>query len=259
MKQGVCMEKKKLLFYEAYESFYDMAETSDAFAGFCRDAYGADFSQDGFSDINQVNAILQHVPDRENVSILDVGCGNGKMLRYLQEKTGAQITGFDYSERAIFTAQKSSQDNSNFEVGVIGEIDYPANSFDVVISMDSIYFASDMVEFVAQVKRWLKDDGVFFVGYQEGDVLPKTINADSTLLANAIKVNELHYEATDITRETYELLLKKRDTAFSYRARFKSENNAEWGELFISQTEYANKPYKQFAKEMARYIYIIRK
>lgn len=37
--------------------------------------------------------------------------------------------------------------------------------FDVIISMDTMYFAKDMAAFVAQVKRWLKPNGVFFVGY----------------------------------------------------------------------------------------------
>ena len=48
------MNKEELLFYDEYESFYTMAEKSDAFREFCKDAFGEDFSQDGFSDISQV-------------------------------------------------------------------------------------------------------------------------------------------------------------------------------------------------------------
>lgn len=36
---------------------------------------------------------------------MDIGCGNGKMLGYLQERTRAHIYGFDYSETAITTAK----------------------------------------------------------------------------------------------------------------------------------------------------------
>ena len=49
------MEKEGLLFYKEYEAFYEMAEKSAAFQRFCRDAFGQDFSQDGFSDIGQVD------------------------------------------------------------------------------------------------------------------------------------------------------------------------------------------------------------
>ena len=89
------MDKKELLFYEAYEEFYLMAETSAAFSAFCREAFGEDLSQDGFSDIGQINMILPYIPQREDVHILDIGCGNGKMLGYLQKRTDAFIHGFD--------------------------------------------------------------------------------------------------------------------------------------------------------------------
>nr|MCR5735673.1 hypothetical protein [Lachnospiraceae bacterium] len=75
----------ELLFYDAYEQFYKMAESSKAFAAFCRDAFGQDLSQDGFSDIAQINRILNHIPTGEDIHILDIGCGNGKMLGYLQD------------------------------------------------------------------------------------------------------------------------------------------------------------------------------
>lgn len=82
--------KKDLLFYNEYEQFYRFAEESEAFKEFCNEAYGADFSQDGFSDIKQINKIVPYI-NESNAHILDVGCGNGKMLEYLRSETGAYI------------------------------------------------------------------------------------------------------------------------------------------------------------------------
>ena len=113
------MNKTDLLFYTAYEEFYTMAETSEAFQNFCRDAFGEDFSQDGFSDIEQINQIFNYIPNKEDVHILDIGCGNGKMLGYLQKKTGAFIHGFDYSGKAIETAKALYQENADFREGII--------------------------------------------------------------------------------------------------------------------------------------------
>lgn len=126
------MNKKELLFYDAYEAFYAMAKKSNAFQAFCRDAFGEDFSQDGFSNVEQIDMILQYIPQKDNVHILDIGCGNGKMLGYLQEKTEAHIYGFDYSEEAINTAQFLFPKNSEFKVGIIGEVDYPEEKFDLL-------------------------------------------------------------------------------------------------------------------------------
>ena len=253
------MNKKKLLFYSAYEEFYTMAAKSNAFQNFCTDAFGEDFSQDGFSDIEQINRILQYIPKQGNVHILDIGCGNGKMLGYLQQKTGAYIHGFDYSEKAIETAKKLYPENSEFREGIIGEIEYEAEQFDVIISMDTMYFAKDMTTFVAQVQTWLKPNGVLFVGYQEGDVMPKTKDAHTTVLAEALRQNEMQYEVENITRQTYDLLLKKRAIAEIHREEFEAEGHQNWYEMLVGQTEYANVPYEEFQKNMARYLYVVRK
>ena len=253
------MNKSDLLFYDAYEEFYKMAADSLAFQAFCKDAFGEDFSQDGFSDITQIDRILEYVPAGENVHILDIGCGNGKMLRFLQKKTGAFIHGFDYSEEAIKTAKALFTNRADFREGVMGEVDYEENSFDVITSMDTIYFAKDMSDFVAQVKRWLKEDGVFFVGYQEGDVMPKTEGIETTILANALQQNGLKYQATDITRQTYDMLQKKREAALAHQEQFMEEQQENWFDLLMLQTECATETYEEFAGKMARYLFVARK
>ncbi len=252
------MNKKELLFYDAYEAFYAMAEKSKAFQAFCKDAFGEDFSQDGFSNIEQINMILQYIPQREDVHILDIGCGNGKMLGYLQNRTGAYIHGFDYSESAIKTARKLFPLNAEFQAGVIGEIDYK-EKFDVIISMDTMYFAKDMVHFVSQIKQWLKEDGIFFVGYQEGEVMPKTKNAKTTVLAKALEQNNMNYEVIDITEQTYEVLKKKRTAALLHKKEFEAEGYRNWFDMLIGQTGCAEKTFEQFKEEMVRYIFVIRK
>ena len=83
------MERQDLLFYNEYEQFYIMAKESKAFCTFCKKAFGEDFSQDGFSDVSQVNRVLEYIP--KDGHVLDIGCGNGKMLGYIQEKTDAYI------------------------------------------------------------------------------------------------------------------------------------------------------------------------
>ena len=240
--------EKDLLFYNEYEQFYLMARKSEVFRLFCEKAFGMDFSQDGFSDISQTDRILQYIPKNEKAYILDIGCGNGKMLGYLQEKTNCFIHGFDYSKNAIETAKELFSIDSEFIQGCIGEVDYSEEMFDVIISMDTMYFAPDMSDFVDQIMKWLKKDGVFFVCYQEGDVMPKTENVNTTV-----------FDSIDITRETYDMLLHKRVIANLFEKEFAEEGNIDWFNMLIGQTEYANRPYEEFAKVMSRYIYIVRK
>ena len=253
------MSEEKLLFSDEYEHFYEMVEKSNAFRKFCKDAFGDDFSQDGFSDIKQIDRIIGYIPVGRESHVLDIGCGNGKMLGYLQKKTNAYIHGFDYSANAINTARKLFKTNAEFRQGIIGEINYPSEQFDVITSMDTMYFAPDMEKFVLQVIGWLKKDGVLFVCYQEGDVMPKTDNKGTTVFAKALQKNRIQYEVEDITKETYDLLKKKRETALLYQKEFKEEGNAEWFDMLMEQTDCVIESFDMFAKKMARYIYIVRK
>lgn len=252
------MQKNELLFYDAYEDFYTMAKDSAAFRAYCRDAFGADFSQDGFSDLRQIDRILPYIPAGGDAHILDIGCGNGKMLGYLQEKSGAQIHGFDYSDHAIETAKMLFPHRSDFREGVMGEIEYN-ETFDVITSMDTLYFAPDLPAFLGQVRNWMKPNGVFFVGYQEGDVIPKSPEGKPTALAQALTALGMPFEETDITEECYELLTKKREAALRHREAFLEEGQESWYELLLMQTDCILEPYEQFHRKMARYLYVIRK
>lgn len=60
-------QKDELLFYDAYEAFYAMAKESNAFRTFCTDAFGEDFSKDGFSNVEQIDLILQYIPQKDSV------------------------------------------------------------------------------------------------------------------------------------------------------------------------------------------------
>ncbi len=242
------MEDTKLLFFDEYEQFYKMTGNSKVFKAFCRDAFGQDFSQDGFSDLRQIDRIVRFVPAGEDVHILDVGCGNGKMLGYLQDKTNAYIHGFDYSGNAIDSARKMFQSKAEFRQGNIGEIEYPSEHFDLVVSMDSMYFAPDMEKFVLQIMRWLKKNGVLF-----------TDNAKTTVLAKALEKNNIPYDVEDITFETYELLKKKREAALLHQKEFEEEGNKDWFDLLMLQTDCVKESFDLFAKNMARYIYVVKK
>ena len=249
----------ELLFHNEYEQFYRMTEESKAFGKFCLDAFGEDFSQDGFSDIKQINRILDYLPKRKDIHILDIGCGNGKMLGYLQKKSGAYIHGFDYSENAINIAKRLFQNKADFKQGNIGEVKYPEELFDLIVSMDTIYFAPDMKKFVLQVMRWLKKDGVLFVGYQEGDIMPKTDNENTTVFARTLNGCGFRYEVENITGETYNLLKRKREAALLHQTDFEEEGNKEWFDLLMLQTDCVTESYDLFAVKMARYLYTIKK
>lgn len=251
--------KEMLLFYREYERFYAMAAESAAFADYCREAFGADFSQDGFSDLRQVERLAGYLPERPGLRVLDAGCGNGKMLGWLQARTGAHISGFDYAENAIAQARRLFPARSDWRVGTMGEIDYPPESFNAVFSMDTFYFAPDAEAFAAQVKKWLRPEGLFLIAYQEGDVAPRTQDCHTTAAARALRACALPYEAEDITCETRRMLLRKRNAVLHRREAFLREGREEWYQMVLAQTEEATLPEADYRRRNARYLYVARK
>ncbi|MBE9556977.1 MAG: class I SAM-dependent methyltransferase [Proteobacteria bacterium] len=74
--------------------------------------------------------------------VLDIGCGGGVISQYISDQTGANVTGLDYAASAIAlaterTAAKGSR--LTFVEGDISALDYPAHSFDAVVSLDTLY------------------------------------------------------------------------------------------------------------------------
>ena len=251
--------KEELLFYNAYQDFYKMASEREVFKTYCKKAFGEDFSQDGFSDVNQLNKILGMVDLDANSCVLDIGCGNGKMLEYIHNKMSAEIYGFDYSENAINSAVHRIGNSGNFQVALIGDVEYQENKFDLITSMDTIYFAPDMSVFVSQIYKWLKPLGSFICGYQEGDIMDKTENYDTTEMAKAFKQNGLKYEVSNYTKETYEMLKHKREVIVSMQEDFKRAGIEMWCEVVKSQTDSILVSYDDYRKKNSRYIYTFKK
>lgn len=103
------------------------------------------------------------------MSILDVGCGAGKLCFLFNEYTrgGAKITGGDFSEELLGKAREKNQ-----KVGA--DIDFQfldfnkpfnlaENTFDLCTSAFAIYYASDLDFTFGEAHRVLKPGGRLFV------------------------------------------------------------------------------------------------
>jgi SAM-dependent methyltransferase len=73
---------------------------------------------------------------REQISILDAGCGSGGMLATLRGKfPQAELTGIDESERAIELCHERNTGARLIRAGV-HDLPFPADAFDFVLSLD---------------------------------------------------------------------------------------------------------------------------
>lgn len=88
----------------------------------------------------QLDVIDGLLPDVRGLDVLDVGCGTGRIARYLADR-GATVHGFDFSARAIEIARAlSTGSNPSYSVESIFDLK-DADRYDVVVSWGSVAIA----------------------------------------------------------------------------------------------------------------------
>lgn len=123
------------------------------------DAYGA-------RDIDKW--MLEVLPLKQGMTILDVGCGAGKQcFSYLAHLSGkAAITGGDVNADLLATAEEENHklgDRVTFQTLNFNEpFPFPDNTFDLVSCSFAIYYAEDIPFTIQEMHRVLKPGGFLF-------------------------------------------------------------------------------------------------
>ena len=128
----------------------------------------ADLYNDVFTDISVrkdelkwIKNSLNDFPDK--VKVLDIGCGNGALLRNLSGRINEGV-GVDISESLINLAKKSSEDYENLHFSKIDGpfLPFEDNSFDAVVSLLSFRYL-DWDPILQETERILKKDGKLII------------------------------------------------------------------------------------------------
>ena len=116
------------------------------------------------------NAVYNFVPKQPNARILDVGYGNGDMLKRLDEKLDAVFYGIDISEDMKVLATKANAravatDKMMLSVGSVDEMPYEDSFFDCIYTINTVYFWQDADKAMSEIVRTLKVGGRFICAF----------------------------------------------------------------------------------------------
>lgn len=120
-----------------------------------------------FADIrvrrDELKWINEHIGDTDSKVVLDIGCGNGALLRELSPRIKAGV-GIDASARLVELATKSGSPKNNITYHTINGPAIPLedHSIDVVISMLSFRYL-DWDPIMKEIERVLRKDGKLIV------------------------------------------------------------------------------------------------
>ncbi len=99
----------------------------------------------------------------KNLTLLDVGSSTGIIDNFLADKFN-KVTGIDIDEKAIqFASKKFKKKNLKFKIGDAMKLEFPDNSFDVVICTQIYEHVPDPKRLFAEIYRVLKPNGVCFL------------------------------------------------------------------------------------------------
>jgi ubiquinone/menaquinone biosynthesis C-methylase UbiE len=232
-----------------YKDFYIAIEHSQAFSKYCERVFGKDMGQQGFSDINQIHRMLEIVRPDGMSQVLDIGCGNGKIAEYISDSTQASVTGVDYIAEAINQALKRTENKRNrlnFKIGDLEALDFEEESFDVILSIDSIFFGKDLKTTLANLRGILKPEGQMAIFYEED-------------LSPALKENDLAYTVYDFSEEHYVHMQLKHRVASRMRKAFEDEGNTFIWENLTTESIATPEPYNPNISSTSRYLYHVKK
>ena len=110
----------------------------------------------------------------KNKSVLDVACGSGYGVKILLEHGAKNVIGVDNSKETIFHAKKYyGLKNATFVLADALKLPFKNNEFDVVTSFETIEHLKNRDLFIREVKRVLKERGLFILSTPNILVYPK--------------------------------------------------------------------------------------
>ena len=233
-----------------------------AYSRFCELVYGIDLCQFSMVDKEQLDKLLEVLDLTPADRVLDLGCGVGSITEYLSDRTGAKITGVDFAEGVVDRANKRTamkRDRLSFRVCDMNELNFPANSFNTIIAIDTLYFVDDLDETVGAMKRIIGNAGQMGVFYSQ-IIRPNEsrdlLDADSTRFAKALHNTGLLYRTWCFTENEYEIWRKEKKIAEELKADFKSEGYMDLCESRTKEAEHLLEIIKD--KRESRHLYHIK-
>lgn len=129
--------------------------------------------------------VYRYSKGNREIKILEVGSGDGNNLWYLK-KEGFNICGIEISQERIDNARlRLSEDDLNVEIkkGSFTEIDYPDETFDLVIDRGAVTCVNyeDANTAINEINRVLKENGYFYFNpfsEQDGNLFNGTFIED---------------------------------------------------------------------------------
>ena len=140
--------------------------------------------------------IKEQVELKNGDTILDVACGNGRLLQMLAQKARIKAYGIDVSEEMIKTA-RAANPGMGFLVGSAETTPFEDNQFDLVTVCCAFHHFTQPAAFMAEADRILKPGGRLIIA---DPCLPPLLRQLENLILPFLKMGDVKcYSQKELT------------------------------------------------------------
>jgi SAM-dependent methyltransferase len=154
------MDRKVELFHGTYKNYAE-----DLYQDIRVETFGEDIGQTSWLTADEYRSFLDLVKLSPGQKVLDVATGSGGPAIFLAKETGCQVVGIDINETGIQNAQRLAAehglaDRVTFSLADASEpLPFPDETFDAILSIDSINHFKDRGNVLKEFRRVLKTGG----------------------------------------------------------------------------------------------------
>lgn len=152
--------------------------------------------------------IYEHIASKVSGSILDVGCGSGRIMAYMQNnKSAVNYTGIDLSLEMINQATWLKKELGFDEAKLVNaNISSLSNTFDYIVSIHSYYAWDDKITMLKTIYNLLDNDGKFILVTPNNDFDKEKL---SVVVKQEILGHPFYKDFMDINYEIAEIAEQK--------------------------------------------------
>jgi len=114
----------------------------------------------------QYKAIVENIDIKETDTILDIGFGNGYLIRKLSNKNPQKMYGIEISPDMLHMTikknwKKVEEGKVQLLLANVQDLPFENSSIDKVYTVNTVYFWQDIHKGFSEIKRILKPNGIF--------------------------------------------------------------------------------------------------
>jgi O-antigen biosynthesis protein len=182
----------------------------------------------------------------ENKVVLDAACGSGYGTKILHSSGAKNVIGVDVSSESLLEAEKTyAAENIKYLYGDVNSLNFEDESFDVVVSFETIEHIRIGNKWISESARVLKDEGLFIVS------TPNRTNTNPGAFFDEKPLNHFHefeYNLTEFVGE----LLKEYDIIDLYGQTFIPDHQSYFSQVMRQlrkmDTNYTPSTLKSYPK-----------